>query len=160
MNKYLMLRMEEAHLSPHVENFMFLTLEAMKEGSHSPAFEEFCNQTPEEIAKILGWREDKGVLELIENEIEDKALAFQLVRQGRDGFLAEVYFEEIRNISFKDDKPYSWSSGGVYRVHWIYADTVGELVEKILKVDEEEYNNMVAKARKKLEIGGSEERVA
>lgn len=159
MNRYLMTRMEEAHLNPQVENLIFLALEALRSESLSPAFEEFCNQTPEEIAKILGWREDKDVMELIENEIEDKGLAFQLVRQGQDGFLAEVNFEKIWNISFKDDKPYSWNSGGVYRVHWIYASTIGELVEKILKVDEEEYNRMVEEARKKLETEKGEEKV-
>lgn len=159
MNKYLMTRMEKAHLNPRIENLIFLTFEAFQLEYLNLAFQEFCSQTPGEIAKILGWCEDKKILDLIEDGINDKSLIFHLIQQDRDGFLAKVKYQGMRNIEFKENKIYSWSSVEEYNVHWIYAHTVGELVEKILKVDEEEYQNMITEAWKKLETEKSEEKV-
>lgn len=148
MNKYLTKRLEEAHLSPKIENLIFVTAEAMRGESPSDGFQEFMDEDTDDIIKTLGWNETGEVKKLIESEVEDKSLAFLMTQNGRDGFLAEVHFEEMRNIRFNEGNVSSWSSGGVHYVHWIYAHTVGELVEKIIEKDEEEYKEMVEKARK------------
>lgn len=151
MNKYLMKRLEEANLSPRIENFVFVTAEAMRGESPSDTFQEFMDEDTDDIIKTLGWKETDEVKKMIESEVEDKSLAFLMIQNARDGFLAEVQFEEMRNIRFDEaGNVQSWSSGGVYYVHWIYAHTVGELVEKILEKDEEEYKEMVEKAKKDL----------
>lgn len=148
MNRYLMKRLEEAHLSPRIENFVFVTAEAMRGESPSDGFQEFMDNDTDDIIKTLGWKETDEVKKLIESEVEDKSLAFLMTQNDRDGFLAEVHFEEMRNIRFNEGHVSSWSSGVVHYVHWIYAHSVGELVENILEKDEEEYKEMVEKARK------------
>ena len=148
MNRYLMKRLEEAHLSPTIENLVFIVAEVMRD-SPSDAFQQFMDDDTKDIVTALGWKDTDEVKKIIESEIEDQALASLMLRNERDGFLAEVNFSEMRNISFGEDGTVkSWSTGGVYYVHWIYAHSVGELIEKILEKDEAEYTEMVIKAKK------------
>ncbi len=150
MNKYLIKRLEDANLSQRIENLVFVTVEALRGESPSDAFEDFMNQDTDDIIKSLGWKDTDDVKKMIESEVEDRSLAFLMAQNGRDGFLAEVQFEEMRAIRFNDaGDVQSWSSGGVHYVHWIYAHTIGELVEKIIEKDAEEYKEMADKAKTK-----------
>lgn len=148
MNKYLMKRLEEAHLSPKIENLVFITAEAMRGESTSDAFDEFMSDDTESIRKTLGWKDTDEVRNLIDSEVEEKSLAWTMTKYERDGFLAEVHFDEPRNFHFDETgKVRGWTSGGVCYVHWIYADSIGELVENILEKDEQEFQEAVKKAK-------------
>jgi len=148
MNKYLQKRLEQAHLDPKIERLIFITAEAMRGESTSDDFDDFMNEDTEDIRKVLGWRDDEKVRALIDGAVEDKELAYTMCSNNRDGFLAEVNFDIPRNMRFKEDgTPLGWTRGGMYRVCWIYADSIGELVEKIIEKDEEEYNSFVKTAK-------------
>lgn len=148
MNKYLMKRIEEAHLSPVIDNLVFVTAEAMRGEDLSQAFEDFTNNDTDDIIKSLGWKDSEDVRKLIESEIEDKSLAYTMTKYGRDGFLAEVLFDEPRGMRFNEKgEPSSWAAGGVYWNYWIYADSIGELIEKIIEKDEELFKQAIEEAK-------------
>jgi len=150
MNKYLMKRLEQARLNPKIENLVFITAEAMRGDYPSEAFDDFMNEDVEFIRKTLDWKDTNEVKKLIRSEINENSLAWTMAKYGQDGFMAKVNFDEPMNFNFdKTGKVIGWSIGGVYYVHWIYADSIGELVEKIIDKDEEVYENAVKEAKEK-----------
>ena len=148
MNKYLFKKIEQAH-SAYFENLIFIANEVCRE-KQSEAFEEFTELETTEIAKVLGWNSEKTTLELIESEIKDEALAGLLLRYDVTGFLAECRMPESSNFRFEEGKqrPCSWSvHHGCCTVFWIYAESIGELVEKLEEKSEEFFLEAIEKSK-------------
>lgn len=133
MNEYLYKKIEQTKGGAYFENLIFIANEVAMQ-NQSESFEEFTELEPTEIATVLGWNQEESTLKLIQDEIEDESLAGLLLRYDRTGFLAECRMPSCSNFRFSKGKktPSSWSAhGGICRVFWIYADSIGELVEKL-----------------------------
>ena len=133
MNKYLYKKIEQTKGGAYFENLIFIANEVAMQ-NQSKSFEEFTELEPIEIATVLGWNKEESILKLIQDEIEDESLAGLLLNHDRTGFLAECRMPSCSNFRFSKGKktPSSWSvHGGICRVFWIYADSIGELVEKL-----------------------------
>ena len=148
MNKYLFNKIEQAH-GAYFENLTFIANEVCRE-RQSDSFEEFTELEPAEIAKILGWNDKKETLSLIESEIKDESLSGLLLRYDMTGFLAQCMMPECLDFRFEEGKerPCSWSvHGGICRIFWIYAESIGELVEKLEQKSEDLFLEAVNKSR-------------
>lgn len=132
MNKYLYKKIEQAH-GAYFENLIFIANEVCREKT-SEAMEEFESLELSEICKVLGWRDEKEVHDIMTSELEDGGLSGMLLRNDVTGFIAECYMPECSNFRTEEGKerPSSWSvHGGIYQVFWIYAESIGELVDKL-----------------------------
>jgi len=150
MNKYLYKKIEQAH-SAYFENLIFLANEVCRE-RQSNAFEEFTELEPAEISKVLGWNSEPTTYELIECEIKDESLAGLFLRYEITGFLAECRMPECDNFRYDKGKerPVSWSvHHGITQVFWLYADSIGELVEKLEEKAEDLFLEAVSNSKLK-----------
>lgn len=134
MAKYLYEKIEQTKGGAYFENIIFIANEVCR-GRASETFENFSELEPEEIAKILGWNNKKETLQLIKSEIKDECFDVLLLKYNVTGFIAECRMPECSNFRFKEDQkePSSWNvNGSICRIFWIYADSIGELVEKLI----------------------------
>jgi hypothetical protein len=147
MNKYLFKKIEQAH-GAYFENLIFIANEVCRE-RQSEAFEEFTELKPAEIAKVLGWNDKAETYSLIEEEIEDKSLAGLLLRYDMTGFLSECRMPEHSAFTFNSDGEFSSCSvhNGICTVFWIYAESIGELVEKLEEKAEELFLEAIEKSK-------------
>jgi len=147
MNKYLFKKIEQAH-SAYFENLTFIANEVCRE-RQSESFEEFTELEPAEIAKVLGWKNKPETYKLIEEEIEDKSLAGLLLRYDMTGFLAECRMPEHSDFRFDKEGNFSSCSvhNGICKVFWIYAESIGELVEKLEEKADEFFLEAVEKSK-------------
>ena len=148
MNKYLFKKIEESH-SAYFENLIFMANEVCRERI-SEAFEEFTELDPIEITKVLEWNDKETTLELIKESVEEKEFAGLMLEYDMTGFLAECRMPECSNFLFEEGKkrPYSWSvHNGICSVFWIYAESIGELVEKLGQKAEELFLEAVEKSK-------------
>ena len=142
MYKYLKNKLKNTRSGAFIENLVFMTNEYLRE-KPSDTFVEFMDLEPDKICEVLGWRQEKDVYELINNHIEEKELSNLMNRNGVTGFLAQCLFPETANFRFSEGKkqPTSWSvHPNCCRIEWIYADTIGELIEKLVNMDEKLFN--------------------
>lgn len=138
MNKYLFKKIEQTKGGAYFENLILIANEVCR-NKPSETFEEFTQLEPSEITKVLGWNDEKSTLKIIEDSIEEEEFAHMLLQQDKTGFLAECRMPECSNFRFTEgrEKPTSWSvHGGICSIFWVYAESIGELVEKI--IDESE----------------------
>ena len=138
MNKYLFKKIEQTKGGAYFENLTLIANEVCRE-RQSEVFEEFTELEPIEIAKVLGWNDKKETLKFIKDSIKDEEFAHTLLRHDMTGFLAECRMPECSNFRFTDgkEKPTSWSvHAGICSVFWIYAESIGELVEKLTEESE------------------------
>ena len=152
MNKYLYNKIEQTN-SAYFENIIFMANEMNRE-SESESFGEFQNLKPLEITKILGWNNKEETLKLIKESIKEKEFASLLFRYDITGFLAECHFPECSNFKFYDDKekPSSWSvHSGICRIEWVYAESIGELVEKLFSKSEDIFKESYEKDKQKVD---------
>lgn len=150
MYKYLYKKLEQAH-GATIENLIFLPNELCRENPSDP-FEEFQEQSEAKICETLGWRKDEDVFKAIQNYTEDKDESFALFLYENDkhGFLAECYFPECSNFRFPEGEkePSSWSlHKGICRIEWLYADSIGELIEKIIEKSDKLFDESVKKEK-------------
>lgn len=149
MNKYLYNKIEQTN-SAYFENIVFMANEMNRE-SESESFEDFQNLNPLEITKVLGWNNKEETLKLIKDSIKEKEFASLLFRYDITGFLAECHIPESSGFKFKkgEDKPTSWSvHTGICRIEWIYAESIGELVEKLVSKSEDIFKEYYEKEKK------------
>jgi hypothetical protein len=132
MNKYLFKKIEQAH-SAYFENLIFIANEVCRE-KQSESFEEFTELEPIEIAKILGWNEKESTLKMIEESVKEKEFSTLLLQNDITGFIAECHLPHHSKFMFNDGEERPWGSSvhcGTLRVAWVYAESIGELVEKL-----------------------------
>ncbi len=157
MNKYLYEKIEQAH-SAYFENLIFLSSEFCRENM-SDTFEEFTELEPIEIAKVLGWNTKEETLQLIKDNVEEKELSSLLFQNNMTGFLAECHLPHHSKFMFNDGQERPWGSTvhcGTLRVEWIYAESIGELVEKLEDVAECFYVESYEKERSELSTSKAE----
>ena len=148
MYKYLMERLEEARLCPKIEKLVFIPAEAMRGEYPSDAFEGFMEDGTEQILETLHWDNTAKIRRKVDFHVEEKKLAFLMVTNQRAGFLAEVLFDEPCDFYFDESGlARSWVCGGVFYLRWIYADSIGELIENIIKEDDTLFCTAVEKAK-------------
>lgn len=138
MNKYLLKKIEQIKGGAYFENLILIANEVCK-SKPSEMFEEFTELEPIEIAKVLGWNDKKETLKFIKNSIKDEEFANTLLQYDMTGFLAECRMPECSNFRFTEgkDKPTSWSvHGGICTIFYVYAESIGELVEKLKEESE------------------------
>lgn len=146
MNKYLFKKIEQAKGGAYFENLILIANEVCK-SKPSEMFEEFTELEPIEITKVLGWNDKKETLKFIKDSIKDEEFAHTLLQHDMTGFLAECRMPECSNFRFSEGKenPTSWSvHGGICTIFWIYAESISELVEKLI----EESNKLFLKQLK------------
>lgn len=144
--KYLSDLLEDS-AGAEVESLTLIAAEVLRDHP-SDAFEDFMREDAEDICKALGWIKDAS--EEVENECEDEALAGMMVRNHRDGLLAEVNFPVHHDFRFREDGSWSscMSSSGYCEVEWVYADTIGELGYKIHAIAEAKMKDWIEEERK------------
>lgn len=151
MNKYLFNKIEQAH-SAYFENLIFIANEVCRE-RQSEAFEEFTELEPAEIAKVLGWNDKESTLKMIEESIKEKEFSSTLLQYDLTGFIAECHLPHHSNFMFNKGEERPWGSSvhcGTLRVAWVYAESIGELVEKLEEVAENFYVESYEKERSAL----------
>ena len=151
MNKYLFKKIEQAK-SAYFENLIFIANEVCRE-RQSEAFEEFTELKPTEIAKVLGWNTKDTTLKMIEDSIKEKEFATTLLQYDLTGFIAECHLPHHSEFMFNDGEERPWGSSvhlGTLRVVWVYAESIGELVEKLEEVAENFYVESYEKERSEL----------
>ena len=138
MNKYLFKKIEQTKGGAYFENLILIANEVCK-SKPSEMFEEFTELEPSEIAKVLGWNDKKETLKYIKDSIKDEEFAHALLQHDMTGFLAECRMPECSNFRFTEgkEKPTSWSvHGGICTIFYVYAESIGELVEKLKEESE------------------------
>ena len=138
MNKYLFKKIEQTKGGAYFENLILIANEVCK-SKPSEMFEEFTELEPIEIAKVLGWNDKKETLKFIKDSIKDEEFAHTLLQHDMTGFLAECRMPECSNFRFTEgkEKPTSWSvHGGICTIFYVYAESIGELVEKLKEESE------------------------
>ena len=145
MNEYLFKKIEQTHGGAYFENLILIANEACRD-KPSETLKEFTHLEPIEIAKVLGWNDKESTLKIIEDSIEEDEFSHKLLQYNMTGFLAECRMPECSNFSFKlgRKKPISWSvHGGICSIFWVYAESIGELVEKLKEEAEELFYKQV-----------------
>ena len=158
MNKYLFKKIEQTKGGAYFENLILIANEVCK-SKPSEMFEEFTELEPIEIAKVLGWNDKKETLKFIKDSIKDEEFAHTLLQQDMTGFLAECRMPECSNFRFTEgkEKPTSWSvHGGICTIFYVYAESIGELVEKLEEKAEELYIESYEKEKSKLSTSQAE----
>ncbi|NRT11506.1 hypothetical protein [Flavobacterium sp. 14A] len=148
MNKYLYKKIEQGH-SAYFENIFFISNEMCKERK-SEGLEYFEELEPRQICEILGWRNEEDVHLLINSEIEEgNGLVDFLFRNDCLGFLAKCSIAEADCFRFKEDGTLSSYriSGGITTEFWVYAESIGELTEKLVKKSDAMFNEMMEEER-------------
>ena len=152
MYKYLMERLETAHLEPKIDKLVFIPAEAVRGEYPSDDFEDFMECNTEDILETLHWDTTDKIRENIDSFVQEKMLAFLMATHQRAGFLAEVSFDQPHDFSFDESgEACSWVSGGFYYLRWIYADSIGELIENIIKEADALFATAVKKAKAEAE---------
>ena len=147
--KYLYEKLEQTKGGATINNLVFIASEALRQ-KKSEAFSDFMDLDDEEICDVLDWKKEQFVFDKIRDE--DESFAYLIFENKQTGFLAECHFSECSNFRFHDDEkePFAWSVfSGISRVEWIYADSIGELVEKILEKSEQIFKEQVKKEQNK-----------
>jgi len=140
MNKYLFKKIEQAH-GAFFEDLILIANEICKE-SQSETFEEFTELEPKRICKVLGWNQKKETIKLIEDSIKDKEFITNIFHYGHTGFIAKCHLPHHSDFRFKEGESEPWASSvhsGICRVDWVYAESIGELVDKLEKLAEDFY---------------------
>lgn len=157
MNKYLFNKIEQAH-SSYFENLIFIANEVCRDKQSEP-FEEFTQLETTEIAKVLGWNTKDTTLKMIEESIKEKEFASTLLQYDLTGFIAECHLPHHSRFMFNDGEERPWCSSvhcGILRVAWVYAESIGELVEKLEEKAEELYIESYEKEKSKLSTSQAE----
>ena len=150
MYEYLTEKIDESSFV--IEKTAFLALERVDGFIVSDIIEEFSELDLKDISEALKFRDDKDVYDRIESEIENKTLAQFLCENQRDGILAQIKVPKYRNHKFDEEGKYlSCESGmGVSYIVWVYANTMGELVDTCIKEENKIYEREKEKARPKV----------
>lgn len=149
MNKYLYKKLEQSH-SVSINQIGFIAAELAKEKT-SRVFEDFFELEFEEISECLGWRKEQEVYLLIEKHINDNDFIQFMYDNDCTGFIAECYFPVHTNFSFKENGSFSSCRVhyGISTSFWVYAESIGELVDKICDKSEKLFNEQMEISRKK-----------
>ncbi|MDM1033799.1 hypothetical protein HXZ91_04810 [Myroides odoratimimus] len=131
MYKYLREKQDKA-IGAFIESLIFVSNEYVFDRP-SEVFEEFTELDKSEICKVLDWRDEEDVHESISNEMEGN-LAWFMCKHERSGFLAKCCFPDTSRYKFNDKgETISYQvHTGICRVEWIYADTIHELIDKLV----------------------------
>ena len=149
MNKYLFKKLEQAH-GVSINQLGFIAAELCNE-LVSDVFEDFFQLEFEEIATILGWKKEQKVYKWIEEAIEEETFVQFMYEHDCTGFIAKCYFPEHSNFRFKENGSFASCSvhSGINTVFWVYAESIGELIEKICEESEKHFNEQMEISKKK-----------
>lgn len=144
MYKYLFDKLEQTKGGATINSLVFIPSEALRE-SKSEAFEDFTELDDEEICEVLDWKAEQFVFDMIRDE--GSSLALSMLENKKTGFLAECHFPECRGFIFAEgnSEPRAWSVyRNICRIEWIYADSMGELVDTMVAVSDRLFDEAVA----------------
>jgi hypothetical protein len=148
---FLSEKLEGSH--GHIERITVLAVDLVRDCREDCVYSDFVSDnSAKEICEVMGFKTDEKTIKAIKDDMEMDELISTLCRNDRDGFLCEAHYEEPRDIHFREDgTPSAWTCGGVYNVRWVYAHTLAELVEKVIKIGDEIFEKAceTAKAEKK-----------
>jgi len=84
----------------------------------------------------------------------DDELSQLLIEMDKLGFIAEVTIAECDGFTFNDEDEVTTGSihPGIRHIRYVYAETSEELIEKAIKVGEEEYEKDITRFKKKNSI--------
>jgi hypothetical protein len=148
MNKYLYNKIDQAH-GAFIEEMIFIANELCKDSKHD-LFDDFEKTLEtEEILTTLDWVICEKNIKLIEENKQDGELITLMYNAGKTGFLAECHFPECANFTFNEKgEPISWSvRSGICKVEYLYADSIGELVEKLVEASNDLFEEAVEKEK-------------
>lgn len=152
MYKYLYDKLEQTKGGATINGLVFIPSEALRE-SKSEVFEDFTELEDEEICEVLNWKAEKFVFDMIRDE--DSSLALSMLENNKAGFLAECHFPECGGFYFAEgsSEPSAWSvHRNICRIEWIYADSMGELVDKMMTISDRLFDEAVTASRKSKEL--------
>ncbi len=149
MYKYITEKLSDNALS--APNICLIAFEMCKD-EHSEVLEDFLSRSAVEICQVLGWKNNEKNKALIESSIDEEDFVGLLYRNNRTGFLANVLLPVCDRVSIDEEtgEPNAWHySAGLYKVDFVYADTVGEVTEKVISLQEKYLEDCLAKQIKK-----------
>lgn len=150
MNNYLYNKIEQAKGGACFQHLIFLPNEICKD-QISETFEEFTKLDSREIAKVIGWNTKEETLEFIKEKVEEKELLLSLMQHDKTGFLAQCSMADCTDFRFKEGKgnPVSWKeSGGITYIFWVYAESIAEIVEKLIEESDKLFFDMIKSFKK------------
>ena len=132
--KYLLPKIENNETGGFFNRLCFVPSEVIKERT-SDFVEDLQSLPDEDICKLFGWKETEKTKQTISyySSTEEINLMNLLIEQNKYGFVAEVYHPVHYKFSVKEDgsRGSSWVSQGHCHIDWLYADSIGELVDKL-----------------------------
>lgn len=145
MNKYLYHKIDQAH-SGYINEMIFIANEVCKDTKHD-LFNNFKDLDTDKILTTLDWLICEKNIKLIEEHKEDGELITLMLNSGKTGFLAECYLPECYNITLNEKgEPLSWGTRlSVCKIKYLYADSIGELVEKLVETANDLFDEAVEK---------------
>ena len=154
MYKYLTEKLEENTNGATVGRITLLAFDSMIEDYNSDIIDDFQDSfSISEMCKFFKFRDEKDVHAMFNEHIEEKQLAWFLSSEcNKSGFLSEIHIPVLSNISLNENKDgisaCSYSHGH-YQTEWVYADTIGELSDKIIEVCRIRTDKLIKKELKK-----------
>jgi hypothetical protein len=136
MYYYLTKKMERQARGAVVHRMCLLSFEVLH-GSDSQIIQDFSSLPFQQLCKVLRFRNEKDVHQHLSRSIQKSMLATFLVSQAkRTGFLAEVFVPQKREviISVAGIEIATGTYSDRYISQWVYADTLGELTELVIKL--------------------------
>ncbi len=151
MYKYLTEKLSDSAIS--APNICLIAFEMCRD-THSEVLDSFLRRQAGEICQVLGWENNEKNKELVESYIDEGDFVGLLYRNNRTGFLADVLLPVCDRITVDEEtgEPKAWHySSGLYKGYFVYADTVGELTEKVISLQEKYLEDCLTEQRNKLE---------
>lgn len=136
MYHYLTKKMESQARGAVVHRMCLLSF-AVLHGSDAQIIQDFSNLPFQQLCHVLKFRNDKDVHEHLSRSIKKGMLSTFLVSEGkRTGFLAEVYIPQKREVVIRvaGKKIATGTYSDRYISQWVYADTLGELTDIVIKL--------------------------
>ena len=148
-NKYLYEKIDQAH-GAFIYEMIFIANEICKDSKHD-LLNDFKDLDTEEILTTLDWLICKKNIKLIEENKQDGELITLMLNANKTGFLAECHFPQCYNITLNEKgEPRSWGvRSSVCKIEYLYADSIGELVEKLANTSSDLFDEAVEKEKNK-----------
>jgi hypothetical protein len=136
MYSYLSNKMKAQAQGAIINRLCLLGFETAK-GTDSPILQDFSCLPFAQLCQVLKFRNEEDVHQYLSNAIQQSTLgSFLATRANRTGFLAEIYVpqkHELRiSVAGITIGTSTYSDG--YVVQWVYANTLGEITDKVIEI--------------------------
>ena len=105
---------------------------------------------------LLEYEDWKDIIPELTPEIYEEYMDYSrldlIMDYNKLGYIAQCDYNLMSDFSFTDDGRYSCVNTGTFYEFYVYADTVEELLEKVLAKDKEFFDEQIREEKEKLKI--------